>query len=94
MQKVTTIITTAGRPDETTYNLAKVASDELAYPIVERKKRSILRMQNEYEADILVAGKDRYELFRIGMDQPFFFHPNSAAFRLKRIAKGETDPTY
>ncbi|MDW0115416.1 class I SAM-dependent methyltransferase [Sporosarcina thermotolerans] len=89
---MTTIITTAGRPDETTYNLAKVASDELAYPIVERKKRSILRMQNEYEADILVAGKDRYELFRIGMDQPFFFHPNSAAFRLKRIAKGETDP--
>lgn len=92
MPKVTTIITTAGRPNETTYNLAKVASDELAYPIVERKKRSILKMQNEFDADILVAGKDRYELFRKGMDQPFFFHPNSAAFRLKRIVKGETDP--
>lgn len=49
-------------------------------------------MQSEYDADILVAGKDRYELFRKGMDQPFFFHPNSAAFRLKRIVKGETDP--
>ena len=31
----------------------------------------------------LVAGKNRFDLYRIGMDEPFFFHPNSAAFRLK-----------
>lgn len=89
---MTTIITTAGRPDVTTYELAKAASDELGFPIVERKKRSILHMQQEYDSDILVAGKERYEFFRKGMDQPFFFHPNSAAFRLKRIVKGEMDP--
>ena len=75
-----------------TYELASVASRELGYSIVERKKRSVLRMQQEYEADVLVAGKDRYELFREGMEQPLFFHPNSAAFRLKRLEKGETDP--
>ena len=75
-----------------TYELAEVASQELGYPIVERKKRSVLRMQREYEADVLVAGKDRYELFREGMEQPLFFHPNSAAFRLKRLGNGETDP--
>ena len=39
-------------------------------------------------ADVLVAGKNRYELYRIGMEEPFFFHPNSAAFRLKRLVKG------
>ncbi len=87
-----TIITTAGRPDPLTYELAEIAGQELGFPIVERKKRSVLRMQREYEADVLVAGKDRYELFREGMEQPLFFHPNSAAFRLKRILKGETDP--
>ena len=87
-----TIITTAGRPDMLTYELASVASRELGYSIVERKKRSVLRMQQEYEADVLVAGKDRFELFREGMEQPLFFHPNSAAFRLKRLEKGETDP--
>lgn len=87
-----TIITTAGRPDPITYDLAAVASHELGFPIVERKKRSISLMQNEYLADVLVAGKERYELFRKGMEQPLFFHPNSAAFRLKRIIKGETDP--
>lgn len=87
-----TIITTAGRPDSATYKVAEIASSELGFPVVERKKRSILRMQREYEADVLVAGKDRYELFRAGMEQPLFFHPNSAAFRLKRISKGEPDP--
>lgn len=87
-----TIITTAGRPDTNTYELAAIASSALGFPIVERKKRSILHMQREYKADVLVAGKDRYELFREGMEQPLFFHPNSAAFRLKRVLKGETDP--
>ncbi|MFC5603409.1 class I SAM-dependent methyltransferase [Sporosarcina koreensis] len=87
-----TIITTAGRPDQLSYELAEMASRELGFPIVERKKRSVTRMQREYEADVLVAGKDRYELFRDGMEQPLFFHPNSAAFRLKRIVKGEIDP--
>ena len=49
-------------------------------------------MQEQYAADVLVAGKNRYELYRRGMQEPFFFHPNSAAFRLKRLVKGETDP--
>nr|WP_285851902.1 class I SAM-dependent methyltransferase [Sporosarcina luteola] len=75
-----------------TYELAEIASSKLGFPIVERKKRSVERMKREYEADVLVAGKDRYELFREGMEQPLFFHPNSAAFRLKRILKGEMDP--
>lgn len=87
-----TIITTAGRPDALTFELAESARRDLGFPIIERKKRSVLRMQQEYEADVLVAGKERYELFREGMEQPLFFHPNSAAFRLKRILKGETDP--
>ena len=87
-----TIITTAGRPDPHTFTLAEIASSELGFPIIERKKRSIVKMQEEFEADVLVAGKDRYEFFRAGMEQPLFFHPNSAAFRLKRIHNGEIDP--
>lgn len=87
-----TIITTAGRPDPTTYELAEIASRELGFPFVERKKRSVLHMQREFEVDVLIAGKDRYELYREGMEHPLFFHPNSAAFRLKRMMKGETDP--
>ena len=92
LSEVSMIITTGGRPDDSSRQLAAEAAIALGYPVVERKKQSVARMQEQYAADVLVAGKNRYELYRIGMEEPFFFHPNSAAFRLKRLVKGETDP--
>lgn len=89
---MSTVITTAGRPDDQSLQLALEASAILGYPIVERKKQSVSRMQNTHGSAVIVAGKNRYDLYRIGMDEPFFFHPNSAAFRLKRLMNGETDP--
>ena len=87
-----TVITTAGRPDTVSLKFAVEAADVLGYEMVERNKRSVARIQKEYDSAVLVAGVNRYELFRIGMDKPFFFHPNSAAFRLKRLLNDETDP--
>ncbi len=89
---MSTVITTAGRPDDQSLQLALDASVILGYPIIERKKQSVSRIQNAHGSDVIVAGKNRYDLYRIGMDEPFFFHPNSAAFRLKRLINGETDP--
>ncbi|WP_342510148.1 class I SAM-dependent methyltransferase [Sporosarcina sp. FSL K6-2383] len=89
---MTVIITTGGRFDEQSEQLAAQAASILGYPVVERKKRSVIRLQQDYESDVIVAGKDRFELYRLGMDEPFFFHPNSAGFRLKRLLKGESDP--
>ncbi|GKV68733.1 hypothetical protein NCCP2716_12310 [Sporosarcina sp. NCCP-2716] len=87
------VITTAGRPDSTTESRALAAQQELGYPVIRRNKRSVSRLMDEYGADILVAGKERYELFRTGhADDPFFFHPDTAVFRLKRLLHGETDP--
>ncbi|WP_313235673.1 class I SAM-dependent methyltransferase [Sporosarcina ureae] len=86
------IITTAGRPDEHSTALMHQAADALQAPVVERKKRSIPTLQDVYQADVLVAGKDRYSFYKKGSDEPFFFHPNSATYRLKRILKDETDP--
>lgn len=88
----TTIITTAGRPDEQSIKLAHEAANLLSYEVVERKKRSVKKMQEHYKANVLVAGKERYEYFPFGETEPFFFHPNSASFRVKRIARGEVDP--
>lgn len=87
-----TIVTTAGRPDEKSEELAKKAADILDVAIVPRKKRSVSRLQKEYNANVIVAGKNRYEYYPYSVIEPFFFHPNSAAYRLKRLAKGETDP--
>ncbi|MDS9471243.1 class I SAM-dependent methyltransferase [Sporosarcina pasteurii] len=62
------------------------------YKFVERNKRSIVRMQKDYNSAVLVAGHNRFELYRQEMKKPFFFHPNSAAYRMKRLLKGGTDP--
>lgn len=89
---VTTIVTTAGRPDELSMQLAEKACDALQLVFQPRNKRSVRKMTEVYNANVIVAGKNRYEYFVTGADSPFFFHPNSAAFRLKRVARGEMDP--
>ncbi len=85
-------MTTGGRPNGESRALAEMAAQSLQYEYIDRKKRSIKRMQNEYDSAVLVAGHHRFELYRKEMEKPFFFHPNSAAFRLKRLLKGESDP--
>lgn len=87
-----TVVTTAGRPDEMSERLAKEACEALDLDFVPRKKRSVAKMGKEYDAHVIVAGKDRYEYYPKGAPAPFFFHPNSAAFRLKRLDRGEIDP--
>lgn len=91
MYKIT-VVTTAGRPDETSMALAKKACDVLQLTFEPRKKRSVLKISESLNANVIVAGKNRYEYYPKGASAPFFFHPNSAAFRLKRVARGETDP--
>ncbi|MEK4229272.1 class I SAM-dependent methyltransferase [Solibacillus sp. FSL H8-0538] len=87
-----TIVTTAGRPDELTQALADKACAELGLRFEPRKKRSVTKLSEQFSANVIVAGKNRYEYYMKGADAPFFFHPNSAAFRLKRVARGEAEP--
>lgn len=86
------IITTAGRTNETMTAYAMRIAKELEGKYVERKKRSVLAIQEVEEDDCLVVGKERLELYPFGEKEPFFFHPNSATFRIKRLMKGESDP--
>lgn len=90
--QITTIVTTSGRPDELSKQFVDIACKELNIPYIERKKRSISSLAKRLNANILVAGKNRYEYYPKNSLTPFFFHPNSAAFRLKRLLKGEKDP--
>lgn len=87
-----TIITTAGRPNEHSMRLAKYAASFLSYEVVPRNKRSITKMQSQYDANVIVSGKERFEYFPYGQNEPFFYHPNSAAYRVKRLANGLEDP--
>ncbi|MFJ5788839.1 class I SAM-dependent methyltransferase [Lysinibacillus sp. NPDC093197] len=92
MREIKTIVTTAGRPDDLSMVLADFACDTLHVSFVARNKRSIRKISEEMQANVIVAGKNRYEYYAFGAEEPFFFHPNSAAFRLKRVARGEIEP--
>ncbi|MFD9628449.1 class I SAM-dependent methyltransferase [Peribacillus muralis] len=86
-------VTTAGRADEEAVMLAKRVAEELHIPFIARKKRSVRDIQCENgEEDCLVYGKKRMELYRYNEKEPFFFHPNLAMIRMKRIIRGESDP--
>jgi hypothetical protein len=85
-------VTTAGRTNEEMTALAREIAGELDVKFVPRKKRSVLALQDLQQDDCLVVGKERLELFPLGEKEPFFFHPNSAMFRIKRLMKGDNDP--
>ena len=85
-----TVVTTAYRPTTLTLEWAARVSADLGILQVERNKRSIDRMHADEEAHLLVCLKERLEFYPLGKSEPFFFHPNSAAFRTKRPI--EQDP--
>lgn len=91
MCKITTIATTGGRPDALSFEKVRFVAQELNIQEVQRKKQSIKKLAEQFKAHIIVAGKERYEYFPYGVEEPFFFHPSSAAFRIKRVARGEED---
>lgn len=92
MRELKTIVTTAGRPDDVSMALAAFACQELGAAFEPRNKRSVRKISQELQAHVMVAGKNRFEYYAYGAQEPFFFHPNSAAFRLKRVARGDGEP--
>ncbi|WP_059170879.1 class I SAM-dependent methyltransferase [Bacillus sp. FJAT-27445] len=85
-------VTTAGRVNERMLQKAKSVAEDLDIPFIPRKKKSILQVQKEVGSGCIVAGNDSIKLFGYGESDPFFFHPSSAMFRVKRLIEGGSDP--
>jgi len=85
-------ITTAGRTTPGMIKHALEIAEYLQVPYLPRNKKSLNLIQQQAESGCIVVGKERLELFEKNSIQPFFFHPNSAMFRIKRLIKGEFDP--
>jgi 16S rRNA (guanine1516-N2)-methyltransferase len=85
------IVTTGFHPSEQTRRHAEELAAQLSLPVVERREDSLNELRNKYgdEAVLVVSAKGA----RLEMPgrQPFFFHPNTAAFRIKRLERGDTD---
>jgi predicted methyltransferase len=86
------IVTTAGRTNKEMIEKAKQIANELRIQYVTRHKSSVEAIQRQWHDDVLVVGKNRLEIRPMNGDEPLFFHPNSAMFRVKRILRGETEP--
>ncbi|WP_433742728.1 class I SAM-dependent methyltransferase [Falsibacillus pallidus] len=89
-------LTTSERTNENLTARAKNAAQELGIPYVDRNKETLVSMQERLQDNCIVMGKTRMELYHFKKDSirevPFFFHPNSANFRVKRLIRGESDP--
>lgn len=86
------IVTTAGRPNDYTIEMAKNAAVQLKIPYIDRQKRTVTQLKQQYQREVLVAAKSHWEYYGLHTDEPFFFHPSSAMFRVKRVERGERDP--
>ena len=85
------MITTSYRPSEHTMKTAKQLSKELNMPFCGRNKQTVENLLKSAERDLLVVGKERFELYT-KQGAKFFFHPNTAMFRAKRFIRGEQEP--
>lgn len=86
------IVSTSARTNEKLEEKARQAAAELDCPFVKREKRSVASLQTDHNSDCLIVAKNRLEFYTRGAEEPFFFHPNSASFRVKRLIRGEEDP--
>ncbi|MEK4029041.1 MULTISPECIES: class I SAM-dependent methyltransferase [Bacillaceae] len=86
------IVSTSARTNKKIEEKARRAAAELDCPFVKRNKRSVASLQADYDSDCLIVAKNRLEFYASDAEEPFFFHPNSASFRVKRLMRGEDDP--
>ncbi|WP_338789449.1 class I SAM-dependent methyltransferase [Metabacillus sp. FJAT-53654] len=86
------IVTTSSRPDDQLIQTAMEIAFELNGSYVKRSKQAVEYLKKNYRDNTLVVGKSRLELHFLDQNNPLFFHPNSAMFRIKRLLKGEKDP--
>ncbi len=86
------IITTSARTNSYFIQWAKEIAADLGVKYHQRGRDSIQDLQEAFCEDVLVVGKNRLELYKPYEDQPIFFHPNSAMFRIKRLLAGNHDP--
>ncbi|WP_066175707.1 class I SAM-dependent methyltransferase [Bacillus marinisedimentorum] len=86
------IVTTSSKNSKNLASLAIKAAEELDGVFVERQEIPLKALRTEFNDDILVVGIDKFVIHPRNGEEPFFFHPNAAMFRLKRVLAGGSDP--
>ncbi|MGD8191130.1 class I SAM-dependent methyltransferase [Brevibacillus ginsengisoli] len=85
------IITTGLDPSVSTLEHAKRLAEQFGLPIVERKDASLAALRRKYQVEKILVVSSKGARIEQPQGQSFFFHPNTAAFRIKRLERGDTD---
>lgn len=86
------VVTTAYRATDQLREKGKRIAKDHHVLYVERHKRTLENIMNEYDTSLIVVGKERLFIQAHLSSQPFFFHPNMAMLRAKRWLKTGEDP--
>ncbi|WP_227935890.1 class I SAM-dependent methyltransferase [Alkalihalobacillus deserti] len=86
------IVTTARKRADALSEKAKSWSSQLNSRFIVRSDTSVQDLINTYAEDVLVVGKARETLYPKEGSEPFFYHPNSAMFRVKQFLRTGYDP--
>ncbi|WP_280768892.1 class I SAM-dependent methyltransferase [Salipaludibacillus daqingensis] len=86
------VVTTTGRPSEQMVKRANDIAVKWKLPFIERNKKSIQKMIEQWNTTIFIVRTSGIEAHHRCGDQPFFFHPNAAMFRAKRLYRYGDDP--
>lgn len=85
------IVTTSYNETEELIQQARLLASELGGSFVPRRDRSVRHLLAEEGEPLLIVETGGLKFYKEGMKDPFFFHPNMAKVRIKRLLQGDND---
>lgn len=85
------IVTTGLEPTAETLRHAEELAQRFGLPVRRRGDASLQQMRRRYGVEEILVVSARGARVEAPGKKPFFFHPNTAAFRIKRLMRGDTD---
>lgn len=85
------IVTTGLDPSPATREHAQLIAKDFKLPLVERRDASLAYLRHKYQTEKIVVVSSKGARIEQADGKSFFFHPNTASFRIKRLERGDTD---
>lgn len=85
------IITTGLNPGRKTLEHALELAERFGIRVAERGDLSLEQLRRKHQEDDVLVVSALGARLEVPGKKPFFFHPNTAAFRIKRLMRGDTD---
>jgi len=85
------IVTTGLEPNAATVAHAQRFAAQYTLPLVKRHDESLDQLRSKYAVDEIFVVSAKGVRLDLRDEDAFFFHPNNAAFRIKRLERGDTD---